>query len=504
MKKQFTSLFILVIIFCRITVAQNNSTYEDVVYLKSGGITRGMILELIPEQSVKIQTADRNVFVYQMTEVLKIVKEEVPAANNSTSGTQSQAVTETDNRPELAKNFISSKINSESAGLLKLKGFTKTNGIEQNLGQKMYVLEFKLTVEFINDGWKGFDLMEGYFGNFYVAKTQPNGYLYGAGYDDFGTSYKLYTKGSLVEVVGEVIMEYTDNGWRATDYDNKGSKSTTTVTTSTTGTSTTTAATTVSIPKEPESKCVDFTIANQAKEVFALNYPGADPIRVALLPLRDNSSGVCGQHKKTINEKMIAILNSQYRLTLGYNGITYPDSTKFELSLESVKFEWKAGISQYDATKAYGGFFCYVVLKSHYYVKGKEIYTNLISLAGGSPSLNDSREAALTKALQTASPYILFELYHCYPMIVKINSINDESNKGVVKEILIEGGEDVGLQEDWELAFYDPATGKSFGKCKIKKLHYQGNFSMCKVTEGDEEISKILKSGTVMYVKTIY
>jgi len=54
--------------------AQNN--YQDVVYLKNGGIIRGTLIELIPDKSLKIETVDGNVFVFQMDEVEKITKEQ--------------------------------------------------------------------------------------------------------------------------------------------------------------------------------------------------------------------------------------------------------------------------------------------------------------------------------------------------------------------------------------------------------------------------------------------
>ena len=53
--------------------AQND--LQDVVYLKNGGITRGTLIELVPDQHIKIQTVDGNVFVYQMSEIEKYVKE---------------------------------------------------------------------------------------------------------------------------------------------------------------------------------------------------------------------------------------------------------------------------------------------------------------------------------------------------------------------------------------------------------------------------------------------
>lgn len=56
---------------------KENTTYEDVVYLKNGSIIRGMIMELVLNVTVKIQTKDGSLFVYKMDEVEKITKEPV-------------------------------------------------------------------------------------------------------------------------------------------------------------------------------------------------------------------------------------------------------------------------------------------------------------------------------------------------------------------------------------------------------------------------------------------
>ena len=49
--------------------------YQDVVYLKNGSIIRGVIIEQIPNESLKIQTQGGSVFVFQMSEVVRIAKE---------------------------------------------------------------------------------------------------------------------------------------------------------------------------------------------------------------------------------------------------------------------------------------------------------------------------------------------------------------------------------------------------------------------------------------------
>lgn len=57
------------------------SNYEDVVYLKNGGIVRGIIIEQVPDKSIKIETIGRNVFFYEMDEISKITKEQAAKRN---------------------------------------------------------------------------------------------------------------------------------------------------------------------------------------------------------------------------------------------------------------------------------------------------------------------------------------------------------------------------------------------------------------------------------------
>jgi hypothetical protein len=56
---------------------------QEVVYLKNGSIIHGTILEEVPNQSVKIKTSDGNVFVYKMSEIEKISREEKKEVQNN-------------------------------------------------------------------------------------------------------------------------------------------------------------------------------------------------------------------------------------------------------------------------------------------------------------------------------------------------------------------------------------------------------------------------------------
>jgi hypothetical protein len=54
---------------------ERKTEYVDVLYLKNGSIIKGLIIEQIPNTSVKIKTADGSIFVHVMDDVIKITKE---------------------------------------------------------------------------------------------------------------------------------------------------------------------------------------------------------------------------------------------------------------------------------------------------------------------------------------------------------------------------------------------------------------------------------------------
>lgn len=75
MKKIF--LFLPLFLLLTISVFSQKTQWEDVLYLKNGSVLRGIIIEQVPGESIKIQTEDENVFSYEMDKVLRITKEEV-------------------------------------------------------------------------------------------------------------------------------------------------------------------------------------------------------------------------------------------------------------------------------------------------------------------------------------------------------------------------------------------------------------------------------------------
>ncbi len=72
MAKTYFKGLLLATFLCAVSVTMNGQNLQEVVYLKNGGVIRGLIIEQKPNESLKIQTVDGNVFVYKMDEVDKV------------------------------------------------------------------------------------------------------------------------------------------------------------------------------------------------------------------------------------------------------------------------------------------------------------------------------------------------------------------------------------------------------------------------------------------------
>jgi len=74
LKDKYMRIFITGLLLCLVISVSAQKT-EDVVYLKNGSILRGKIIEMVPDQYVKIQIAGGSIFVFQNSEIQYISKE---------------------------------------------------------------------------------------------------------------------------------------------------------------------------------------------------------------------------------------------------------------------------------------------------------------------------------------------------------------------------------------------------------------------------------------------
>ncbi|WP_066627903.1 hypothetical protein [Labilibacter marinus] len=79
--------YIVLAIFALIAhVSFGQNKYQEVVYLKDGSIIRGIIIEQVPNKSLKIETVGKNVFAYEMNEIEKITKEPIRGKRTAQDG----------------------------------------------------------------------------------------------------------------------------------------------------------------------------------------------------------------------------------------------------------------------------------------------------------------------------------------------------------------------------------------------------------------------------------
>lgn len=76
-------LFLFLVAFVLMGQFAYSQKQQEIVYLKNGSVIRGTVIEQVPNKSIKVQTADGSIFVYQMNEVEKMTKE----TSKNTSGT---------------------------------------------------------------------------------------------------------------------------------------------------------------------------------------------------------------------------------------------------------------------------------------------------------------------------------------------------------------------------------------------------------------------------------
>lgn len=76
------TVIILAQLFLMCSSVLSQSNLQDIIHLKNGSIVRGTIIEQVPNETIKIKTNDGNIFVFKMSEIQKIVKDEATVQPN--------------------------------------------------------------------------------------------------------------------------------------------------------------------------------------------------------------------------------------------------------------------------------------------------------------------------------------------------------------------------------------------------------------------------------------
>jgi hypothetical protein len=103
---------------------------EDLVHLKNGSVIRGIIIENMINQSIKIQTADRSIWVFKYEEIEKITKENLVI--------NKQHIDHAEGSTFKKSGFINLVEISYSRGIADVNyGYVNTKNGENNFGCRM-------------------------------------------------------------------------------------------------------------------------------------------------------------------------------------------------------------------------------------------------------------------------------------------------------------------------------------------------------------------------------
>lgn len=460
------------------TIAQ---TLQDVIYLKNGGITRGTIMELIPDKTVKIETVDRNVFVYQMSEVEKIAKEQTLASSNQqqNSSTNSNEALQV----ETGKSFLNSQFLKQSGNSISVRTFTKTNGVQREVhGQKIYQLEYKAIAEFMNNGWVcGNPFTHYLFEDLHVDTKKPEIGIYGEGYNSFGEECKYFQKGQQIEFTGSVTLESTDNGLRGSNFVYKSYKelgiNTNSIEVPTSGSTTSTS----SSKSYPETKYWLY---------YSARY-GLGDSEVVI-----KSEPASSYEENFITTKLLEVIENTDRFSRqssSFSGSSSPpNSMEINFDVKNVQLKTSTMTSSGTTTKYYLYAYQAVFIVKNLLTNTFRTYAFEYN-ASNSLIAKSTTQAALESAPGFASYFINNLIYEAFPLQVSISSISDENNKGEATKVIVNGASrKVKFVKFSVIKFDEKGQIIEIGTIRLS----DPETGLCKVLSGGDIIKREINAGT--------
>ena len=91
LRRSLTLCIALIPILLSLAVPVSAAEMQDVVYMKNGGVVRGMIVAQIPSESLTIITTDGNRLIFKMDDVQRIEKEPTRSARHDTGDIQTES-----------------------------------------------------------------------------------------------------------------------------------------------------------------------------------------------------------------------------------------------------------------------------------------------------------------------------------------------------------------------------------------------------------------------------
>lgn len=475
MKKLRSALLIILLVKVFFVNAQNN--YEDVVYLKNGSVIHGIIIEQIPNESIKIKSG-QNTFVFKITEVKKMTKEEVnapPSTNVNTVTNSSKFV------------GLFEVINSPTR---KLYFHIKEEG--GNYTMKCYSTQ----------GGKIYDFSTLHCSTDKVVLTKADDNLLSVGINLITLRFKPIT-GTLVYNNGDCkdeMKKIADIGSSATLQD---------ITDEING-----------VIKDGYSKITSENVIQDSKlQVFPYKPIAPKQFVVNNLPIIQDATIKLTKIETESTDFNISEIQGRIIMAFQSNNRFEKNSPaksasifEYEFTINGLSYAFDKGLKVI-SKEPYMGYNC--VLNFSYKVTNVNsntlVYQETRRILGGNPKLNSSKEDAYADCLELFDKTLNTMIWYYNPIVCNFIAITSQDKKGIPKEVTLNNAKYFDYDSKVQFAFVDENDiyYDTKGELKYKNTIATGDFSkkqdgniICKLTSGSGNIKDYIDSNKKFFAVT--
>lgn len=494
MIKYFKAITFVFLLTFSLGLLSAQSNYEDVVYLKNGSVIHGIIIEQIPNKSIKIKSGS-NIFVYNITEVEKMTKEEISSSNNQ----ESNSVSKYDENG--LKEYLITKLKNESSGNLKFIDFQKTNGSSKMInGQDYYEIWFTFSFQPTKTVYKAGNsqlnaFMSGGLWSTFKVDLQKVG-----GYDAVlisNADQKPYQINQIITLSGKAELRKTEQTWLIQS---------------------------LSFNKEVLSADAagiarSLNISSSIKEgdsYFLLRDVPITGSSYFMFPaVKSSASGAIADLAKSVVYKSLSGFKRGKTITVDdFNNETSLEKWMISMDITKTSNTHKSGKMLITNT-AYSGYECEIEMewKMTKQSDPSESFAGKITVKTGIPSDNKTEQKALESAIRKFEDDVEDLLLSCSTFQAKVIGISELDKKGNPKEILLENaghlsyGKTIYFIITKESSLYitsrNTISMTPIIATAVYKTTSEGNI-VCKILSGEQNLTRELSyGGKLIAVSTV-
>lgn len=461
------NIFLFIFIFMSYNSINAQTNYEDVVYLKNGSIIHGIIVEQIPNESIKIESGP-NTFVYKMNEIQKLTKEKVTSQQNTNQG-------------NLNSNNFSGLFEVVNSNQTKFYHIKNDGG---NITLKYYFIS---NGKIYDNSWKHCRADENVF-----TKTNEN--LYSSSFNLITLRYSsvsntiFYNNGgcsdemrkiadisntaTVIDVAKKINSSYSSSTNNQTTPDNSDANTTTSFSYNQIDKKT------YFVDNLPNFKNANIELAKI--ESLTTNFNVSEVQDVIKRAFENSSRFESNPRDKSVN-------NFSYEFTI--------------TSLNYVFDQGKKVVSN----EPYAGYSCKLLLKYKLLNKNNNstIYEETLTFEGGNPKLDTDKSNAYNLCLKQLSRTISnLILFYC-PVLSNFESVESSDKKGFPKFIYLDNSKY--FSSDMNIFFVLVEESNIYYKggkltysnaiatCDLKGIN--DNKLKCKILSGEEKLKSYIDNG---------